>query len=137
MPKLLPSLAGLAMAFTASAALAHHSFAVFFDQDKVQKVTGVAQDFRFSNPHGTLTLLVKGKNGEPETWKAETNSPSILLRRGWKKDSIKVGETITIEGWMARDGSHYMRMMKASRGDGSVIGIPIEADRYKAVADQK
>ena len=47
------------------------------------------------------------------------------------------GETITIEGWMARDGSHYMRMMKASRGDGSVIGIPIEADRYRNVSDQK
>ena len=138
MSKLPPSLAGLAMAFAATGADAHHSFAVFFDQNKLVTVTGVVQEFRFSNPHGTLAMLVKTKAGEQEQWKAETNSPSILLRRGWSKESIKVGETITMTGWAARDGSRYMRMQKAARADGSVIGVPIELNRYSnSAADQK
>ena len=125
------------MAFSASGASAHHSFAVFFDQNKMTTVTGVVQEFRFSNPHGTLAMLTKTKTGEQEQWKAETNSPSILLRRGWTKDSIKAGDTVTITGWVARDGSRYMRLQKAARADGSVIGIPIEADRYATPAGQK
>ena len=138
MGKLLPSLVGLAMAFSASAASAHHSFAVFFDQNKMITLTGVVQEFRFSNPHGTLAMTVKGKTGETEQWKAETNSPSILLRRGWTKDSIKVGDTVTMTGWVARDGSHYLRLQKAARADGSTIGIPIELNRYSSSgADQK
>ncbi len=116
---------GVVLAGTAwaAAASAHHSFAVFFDQDKTVTVTGVVEDFRFSNPHGSLTLRVKGQGGQ-EAWKAETNSPSIMLRRGWTKDSLKVGDTVTITGWAARDGSHYLRMMKANRPDGSPIGAP-------------
>src|SRR5690242_19535046 len=83
-------------------AAAHHSFAVFFDTDsKLVKVTGVVREFRFSNPHGVVALDVR-QGGKTVVWRAETNSPSILRRRGWNQQSIHVGETITIEGWPAR-----------------------------------
>src|SRR6516165_9941404 len=92
------------LAFACATALAHHSFAVFFDTDsQLRKVTGVVKEFRFSNPHGVVTLAVKEK-GHEIIWRAETNSPSILRRRGWSAESLHVGETITVEGWPARDG---------------------------------
>jgi hypothetical protein len=71
---------------------------------------------------------VKGKAGKSEVWKAETNAPVILRRLGWTKDSLHVGETITIEGWLARDGKHYLRMRKVTREDGTVVGKPITFD---------
>jgi hypothetical protein len=112
----------------AGQAAAHHSFAVFFDGDKVAKITGKVTEFKFANPHGTIALDVPGKSGKPEVWKAETNAPVILRRLGWSKDSLHVGETITIEGWMARDGKHYLRMRKVTRADGTTVGKPISFD---------
>jgi len=103
-------------------ALAHHSFAVFFDDTRTVRVTGVVQEFQFRNPHGLIRLEVKGDDGSQQVWKAETNSPSILERRGWKRDTIKAGETITVEGWPARDGSNYLRMRSALRADGKPVG---------------
>ena len=101
-------------------ALAHHSFAVFFDNEKgIAKVEGVVTEFRFKNPHGIIRVNVKGKDGATEEWRAETNSPSILERRGWTRDSLKVGDAIVLEGWQARDGSNYMRMRKVTRTDGT------------------
>jgi DNA/RNA endonuclease YhcR with UshA esterase domain len=116
-------------------ALAHHSFAVFFDQDKNVTVTGVVEEFQFRNPHGIIRIAVK-KGGGTEIWKAETNSPSILERRGWTRDIIKPGETITIEGWPSRDGTNYMRMRSVKRANGTMVGsAPISA--AEAAGEQK
>ncbi len=116
--------AGMAFLMTCTVAVGHHSFAVFFQtESKLAKVSGVVQEFHFTNPHGIVTLAVK-QGGKEVTWRAETNSPSILRRRGWTQDSIHVGDTITIEGWPARDGSRYMRMRAATRADGTPIGTP-------------
>jgi hypothetical protein len=113
--------------FCASAG-AHHSFAVFFDSDTgIVSVRGTVTDFKFTNPHGIIRVNVKGKDGVVQEWKAETNSPSILERRGWKKDSLKVGDEIVLEGWRARDGSNYMRRRKVTHGDGTPIGVPFES----------
>jgi hypothetical protein len=101
---------------------------VFFDSDQgVVAVKGVVTEFSFRNPHGLIRLSVKESSGQVVEWKAETNSPSVLERRGWKKDSLKAGDEITIEGWRARDGARYMRMRKVSRADGTPIGIPFES----------
>ena len=114
--------ATLVMVVACGAAAAHHSFAVFFDTDsQLRKVTGVVKEFRFSNPHGVITLAVK--QGRREIiWRAETNSPSILRRRGWTAQSLLVGDTITVEGWPARDGSNYLRLRSALRANGEPVG---------------
>ena len=112
----------LLLGLLAEVAGAHHSFAVFFDTDsQLRKVTGVVKEFRFTNPHGVLTLAVLEGNHEV-IWRAETNSPSILRRRGWSADSLHVGEKITIEGWPARDGSKYLRLRSATRANGEPVG---------------
>ncbi len=115
-------LAALAAVGTATA---HHSFAVFFNTDvKLVKISGVVQDFQLRNPHGTITLLVPHA-GRNIIWRAETNSPSLLRRRGWTPDIIHVGDKVTLEGWPARDGSRYMRLKSAIGPDGKPIGQPL------------
>jgi hypothetical protein len=114
-------LAMLAVALSLPAA-AHHSFAVFFDTDgQLRKVTGVVKEFRFTNPHGVVAIAVR-EGSQEVIWRAETNSPSILRRRGWSMDSLHPGETITIEGWPARDGTRYMRLRSATRASGEPVG---------------
>ncbi len=106
----------------ADSAGAHHSFAVFFDTDaQLVKITGVVRDFQFRNPHGVITIVVPQGHAEI-TWRAETNSPSILRRRGWTPDSLHVGDKVTLEGWRARDGSRYMRLKTARLPDGRMVG---------------
>jgi len=111
--------------FFAGAVQAHHSFAVFFNTDnKLVRITGVVKEFQFQNPHGVITLVVTQGAGNI-IWKAETNSPSLLRRRGWAPDSLHTGDKVTIEGWPARDGTLYMRMKAAFHADGSPIGQPL------------
>jgi hypothetical protein len=108
-----------------SAAFAHHSFAVFFNtEENLVSVTGVVKEFRFSNPHGVITLAVR-KSADTTIWRAETNSPSMLRRHGWTPDSLHVGDKVTIEGWLARDGTRYLRMKSAHLADGRLIGQPL------------
>jgi hypothetical protein len=121
-------LLAVGMAVTLSA-YAHHSFAVFFDSQKSVTVSGVVEEFQFVNPHGLIRMLVRKEGGgDAEEWKIETNSPSILRRRGWTPDIIKKGEMITVEGWPARDNSHWARLRKAQRANGDLIGRPFEPE---------
>jgi hypothetical protein len=115
-------LMGIAVACAAPAAHAHHSFAVYFDPAKEVKVTGKVKAFRFTNPHGMIALSVTDGNGKVTEWRAETNAPVVLVRRGWTRDIIKPGETITIEGWGSRDGKPYMRLRRALDASGKLIG---------------
>jgi len=120
--RLTAFIAAIGLACAGSAAQAHHSFAVFFDPDKNIKITGKVTDFRFTNPHGLIALDVTGPDGKVMPWRAETNAPVVLVRRGWNRDILKVGQTITIEGWPSRDGKHYIRLQRAFDANGKQIG---------------
>lgn len=109
-------------------AWAHHSFAVFFDGQKSISITGVVKEFQFVNPHGLIKLVVANPDGTMDEWRFETNSPSILRRRGWTPESLKVGEKVTIDGWPARDNSHYARLRQAHRANGELIGRPLDSE---------
>ncbi len=110
------------LAFPGAGAWAHHSFAVYFDPGKEVTITGKVTAFRFTNPHGTIVLAVADGQGGTAEWRAETNAPSVLTRRGWTRTSIKPGETITITGWASRDGKPYIRLRSATHPDGSIVG---------------
>ena len=105
-------------------AAAHHSFAVFFDEAKSVSVSGSVTEFRFTNPHAIIEITRKTPQGQIETWRAETNAVTLLRRRGWTADSLKVGEVVTIDGWPSRDGSRYLRVRRVVRSDGTVLGAP-------------
>jgi DNA/RNA endonuclease YhcR with UshA esterase domain len=111
-----------ALAALSTAAQAHHSFAAFFDPNKSVTVTGTVTEFRFTNPHGMVALNVKKADGTVEQWRAETNAPVVLVRRGWTRDAIKPGDVVTIEGWPSRDGRNYMRLRAMKDAKGKPIG---------------
>ncbi len=120
--RLFPSAIAVGMALAATAASAHHSFAVYFDSTKDVTITGKVTAFRFTNPHGTIALEVTDAQGHVREWRAETNAPVVLQRRGWTRDSIKAGQTVTIEGWPSRDGKPYIRLRRAVDANGRLIG---------------
>jgi hypothetical protein len=120
--RFFPAAIAVAMALAATAASAHHSFAVYFDSTKDVTVTGKVTAFRFTNPHGTIVLEVTDAQGHVREWRAETNAPVVLQRRGWTRDSIKPGQTVTIEGWPSRDGKPYLRLRRAVDASGRLIG---------------
>jgi Family of unknown function (DUF6152) len=111
-------LAGAACLVPALPSAAHHSFAVHFVADRLEKVSGTVESFSFRNPHGLLTLAVAAADGSVEHWRIETNSPNILRRRGWTETSIKAGDAVTVEGYPARDAAHSMRVYRVIYPDG-------------------
>jgi hypothetical protein len=111
----------LALALPGAAA-AHHSFAVFFDASKTVTIKGTVTQYRFTNPHGTIALDVAGPDCTVQKWRAESNAPVILARRGWTRDSVKPGDVVTITGWPSRDGRPYVRLSEMRDASGKPIG---------------
>lgn len=112
----------VAAALFAAGAQAHHSFAVYFDGNKIITLEGTVKSFRFTNPHGLLVIDVVDEQGRHVEWRSETNAPVVLMRRGWTRTSLKAGDRVTIDGWPARDGKPYLRLRSAKDSSGQVIG---------------
>ena len=88
---------GVCALAVAPAAHAHHSFAVHFVPEASLSLDGVVSEFRFRNPHGLVYFTVVGDDGREQEWRAETNSPNILRRRGWSEESLHPGDRVTLE----------------------------------------
>jgi len=89
-------------------ALLHHSFGAEYDVNQPITVTGTLTAIEWTNPHTHFYLDVKDASGKVVNWKFEGYNPSVLVRTGWKKDvTMKVGDTITVFGWRARDGGPW------------------------------
>lgn len=115
--KVLATAAALAAVAIGGAAWAHHSFAVFFDETRTVRVEGVITSFRFTNPHALVVMNVRQPNGQTVEWRAETNAPVVLQRRGWNRESLHAGDHIILDGWPSRDGRNYMRLRSARNAD--------------------
>jgi hypothetical protein len=126
--RLTVALAAVAAILGFGPAQAHHSAAVFYDANSRVTITGQVIRFNFRNPHAIVELQVKTEDGEDQRWTAETSAPSALRRRGWSQESLKPGETVTLSGLKALDGSHFMRIVSATRADGTEIGVPRGTD---------
>jgi hypothetical protein len=102
------SLLGAIMLMAAPGASAHHSFAAEYDGNKPITLTGSITKMLWSNPHAWVYVDVKGADGKVVNWAFETGGANALYRRGWKKEDLPVGEHVTIEGFLARDGSNHV-----------------------------
>ena len=96
--------AGLSLLLLASSASAHHSFAAEYDNNKQVTVKGTVQKVAWVNPHAYVYIDVKEDNGKVTTWAFESLSPNALARQGWSRNSLKVGEPVTVNGYLAKDG---------------------------------
>jgi hypothetical protein len=85
--------------------LAHHSGAAVFDNSKKLNFTGVVTKVDWTNPHAHFFMDVKDASGKVTNWNFELASPSILIRNGWSRHSLKEGDTVTVTGSQARDNS--------------------------------
>jgi len=86
--------------------LAHHSFSAVFDAKKPIKLTGTVTKLEWQNPHTWFYMDVKDDSGKITNWGMEMGSPNLLIRSGWNRNSLKIGDQVTIEGFRARDGSN-------------------------------
>jgi hypothetical protein len=101
--------------------LAHHSFSAEFDGTKPIQLKGVVTRIDWANPHVYFYVDVKGVDGKVENWGCETAGPGGLLRRGWKRDSLKIGDQVTVNGYRAKDGSKLADARHITLPDGRRI----------------
>ncbi len=103
--KLAIFVAGVAMLVAAVPMVAHHSFAAEFDANKPIKLTGTVTKIEWMNPHTYFYIDVKDEGGKVTNWGLEMGSPNGLMRQGWTRNSMKIGDVVTVEGSRAKDGS--------------------------------
>jgi hypothetical protein len=102
--------------------LAHHSFGAEFDANKPITLTGVITKVEWTNPHSYFYLDVKDKDGKVANWRFEDYPPNVLYRTGWKREvTLKEGDTITVFGWRARDGTDWAHSREVTLKDGKKL----------------
>src|SRR5579872_4649596 len=114
--KLFGVLAGCAMA--AMPMLAHHSFSAEYDRSKSVTLKGTVTKVEWLNPHARFYVDVKDDQGNVTNWNIELGPPMILTRLGWRHDSLKIGDQVTVEGYAAKDGSKMANAKKVTLADG-------------------
>jgi Family of unknown function (DUF6152) len=112
---LLVAVLGLALS---GPTFAHHSFGAEYDENKPVTITGVVTKVDWENPHIHFYIDVKEDSGIAH-WKFEGFPPNMLRRQGWTRDTMKPGDTITVFGWRARDGSNFAHSREITWADGS------------------
>jgi hypothetical protein len=101
--------------------LAHHSFAAEFDANKAIRITGTLIKIEWTNPHAYFYVDVKGDDGSVVKWSCETGAPGALSRRGFKRGDLRLGDTIVVDGYRAKDGSRLMDARRVTLPDGRIL----------------
>jgi hypothetical protein len=104
-----------------SSLYAHHSFAAQYDRSKPVTLKGTVTKVEWANPHIYFYLDVKTEDGKVENWAVEGGAPNSLYRNGWRKDSLQAGNLVTVDGWLAKDGSKLANMRAVVLADGRQV----------------
>ena len=98
--------------------IGHHSFDAEFDRNKPVTLKGSVTRVDWGNPHIWVFMDVKDDTGKVSNWGVEGGAPNALFRNGWRKDSLKVGDIVTVEGFRGRDGSQRANANRVTLPDG-------------------
>jgi hypothetical protein len=100
---------------------AHHSFAAQYDRTRPVTLKGTVTKVEWQNPHIYFYMDVRIEGGAVENWAVEGGAPNALYRNGWRKDSLQAGNEVTVEGWLAKDGSKLANMRTVVLADGRQV----------------
>jgi Family of unknown function (DUF6152) len=114
----LALLTGAMLLVLAVSAYAHHPFAAEYDWTKPVTVTGTVSKIEWTNPHAYLYVDGKDENGNMKQWKLEMGSPSALTRAGWSRNSLKMGDQVTVEAWMSKTKDDRANVKSVKLSDG-------------------
>ena len=117
------------MILTALPVLAHHSFAAEYDSDKPVQITGTVTKVEWTNPHVHFYVDVKNNQGQVVNWNIELGPPLILRHLGWRQDSLKTGDQVTVEGYLAKDQSNLANAKKVTLADGRSVFAGSSAEK--------
>ena len=126
MTRLATLFAGVAILASGASIAAHHSFAAQFDRDKPITLKGSVTRMEWANPHVYFYMDVADAKGVMANWAIEGQAPSVLYRAGFRKDSAKYGDIVTVEGYLARDGSRLVNMARATLADGRSLFVGVQ-----------
>jgi hypothetical protein len=101
---------------------AHHSFAAEFDGSKPIALKGIVTQIDWTNPHVWFYVNVKDEEGHTVRWACEMGAPHQLQQRGWLRDTMKVGDVVSVAGSLARDGSKRANARTVTTADGKTLG---------------
>jgi hypothetical protein len=100
---------------------AHHAFSSVFDPELPLNLEGKVTKVEWMNPHTWFYIDVSNSDGDVENWGFEMGSPNTLARRGWSRDSLRVGDEIIVVGWRARDGTKRGAVGSVTLTDGQQL----------------
>jgi hypothetical protein len=104
---------------------AHHGRSNY-DMTGTVTVKGIVTEFQWVNPHALILVDVTGEDGKVEKWVGETNSPNTLSRQGWSRNTVKVGDQVTLVGRRVKGGGYYINFSKIVFADGKELNPAVQ-----------